>query len=171
MKSRVLTLSSCLKITLLLVMAHQPVFAGDYLDNISEDYLRTVFEFAEGDQLKHAECKKNSYPTCTYVWGVESDKDAARAKYGLAPDGNKLMIIYAQARSASDFQRVLGTYSDAEEIDGLGEQAIWSQKRKQLLLITDESLILHVNIDEKEGKDLKAKALTIARHLLEMPGV
>jgi len=101
---------------MLLVMAHQPGFAGDYLDNISEDYLRSVFEFAEGDQLKHAECKKNSYPTCTYVWGTESDKDAARAKYGLAPDGNKLQIIYAQARSASDFQRVLSSYSDAEKL-------------------------------------------------------
>ncbi len=81
------------------------------------------------------------------------------------------MIIYAQARSPSDFQRVLSSYSDAEEIDGLGEQAIWSQKRKQLSLITDEYLIVHVNIDEKGGKDLKAKALAIARHLLEMPGI
>lgn len=163
-----MTASSCRGFLLLvLVLVHQPALSEDYAGNISEEYLRSQFTFGSQDVLKYAECEKKTYPTCTYVWGAESDKDAVRAKYGLAPEGSKLMIIYAQAVSPEDFQRVLTTYSDAEEIDGLGTEAVWSAKRKQLSLITTENLIMHINIDEKDGLTPKQTAFSVAEHLLE----
>ena len=136
-------------------------------DIFSEDYLRSEFTFMAGDELKYAECKKKTFPTCTYVWGATSDKDVALIKAGLTPKGNKLTVIYAQAGSSKDFQRVLATYSDAETVNGLGEEAVWSNKRKQLSLMTDNYLIVHVNIRAKGVDDLREKTIVIAKKVLE----
>jgi hypothetical protein len=152
--------------TFLIIISVQPlVFAADYSDKISEEYLRSQFTFETEDNLKYSECQKKSYPTCTYVWGPVSDKDKNRTKAGLAPEGNKLQVIYAQARRVEDFQRVLGTYSDAKEIDDVGVDAVWSDKRHQLSLITDENLIIHVNIDVVGVNDPEEKAVSIAKHV------
>lgn len=152
---------------LLLMLVSQPVISADHEKSFSEEYLRSQFSFAPGDTLKYSDCEKKSYPTCTYVWGAESERDVTRLKYGLAPEGNKLQVIYAQANNKKDFQRVLSTYSDPEPVDGIGVEAVWSEKREQLSFITEESLIVHINIDEKGGEDAKEKAVSIAGHVLE----
>lgn len=152
---------------LFFVLVQQPVFAADYSGNITEQYLRSQFSFETGDKLKFSECKKKSYPTCTYIWGAAHKKDEARLKYGLAPEGNKLMIVYAQARSKKDFERVLATYKDAVKIDGLAAEAVWSKKRGQLSMITDSNLIVHVNVRDKGTSDRKNKSITIAQDLLK----
>lgn len=152
---------------LFFILVQQPVFANKYTDNISEEYLRSQFSFATGDKLKYAECKKKSHPTCTYIWGAEHKKDAARLKAGVAPKGNKLQIVYAQAGSKKDFERVLSSYKDAEKVEGLATDAVWSEKRRQLSLITEENLIIHINIDDKTTADVKAKSLSIAQHILD----
>ncbi len=152
---------------LLLMFVSLPVLSADYSNIISEDYLRSEFTFGPGDKLKYSKCKKMTYPACTYVWGAESKKDAARKKYGLAPDGNKLQVIYARAKSPEDFQRVLASYSDADKVDGIGTEAVWSEKRKQLSFITKENLIVHINIDEKGGGNPRGKAVSIAKNILD----
>jgi len=141
--------------------------AQDYADLISEDYLRSQFAFAAGDTLKYAECKKSSYWNCNYVWGVPSEKDAMASKYGIAPKGKKLLLTYAQGKSPKDFDRATSRYSDAESVTGLGKQAVWSDKRKQLTLVTETHLILHVNTEKTDAADPKAKAITIAEHVLK----
>ena len=151
----------------LLIVFCQVVYAADYSGNISEDYLRSQFTFAPGDKLKYAECKKKSYPTCTYVWGAEHKKDAARLKAGLAPNGSKLQIVYAKASSKKNFQRVLSSYKDAEKVESLATEAVWSQKRRQLSLITEDNLIMHINIDDKSTADIKAKSISVAQHILD----
>ena len=156
-----------LQLFLLLILFLQPVFANDYTDYISEEYLRSQFTFAPGEKLKYAECKKNSYPTCTYIWGAPHKKDEARVKYGLAPEGNKLMIVYAQARSKKDFERVLSTYKDAEKIEGLATEAVWSNKRHQLSMITEKNLIIHINIEDRSTTDVKGKSISIAEYILD----
>lgn len=150
---------------LLLVLISSRIYAAGYSEVITEEYLRSHFTFAAGDKLKYSECKKKTHPTCTYIWGPESKKDATRIKHGLTPAGNKLQIITAQAGSANDFQRVLATYSDAEKIEGIGNEAAWSNKRKQLSFITDSNLIFHINIDDKGTKDLKARAISIGHDI------
>jgi hypothetical protein len=100
-----------------------------------------------------------------YLWGIESSKDTARVSSGLAPKGNKLQITYAPAKKEMDFQRVLASYSDAVIVNGLGEMAVWSHKRKQLSLITVENLIIHVHIQSGDI-DLKEKSISIAKDVL-----
>jgi hypothetical protein len=150
-----------------LILVSQSVFAADYSGYISEEYLRSQFTFKAGDSLKYSQCEKKSHPTCTYIWGPDYEKDAARVKAGLPPEGNKLQIVYAQGRSQKNFERVLNTYSDAEVLAGIGEEAVWSEKRHQLSFITDENLIVHINIDVKDGQDSKEDAVAIAGDLLE----
>ena len=154
-------------LTIMFVAVVQSVAAAEYEDLITEDYLRTLFDFAEIDTLKYSECKKKSYPTCTYVWGQLSSKDEQRLKYGMAPSGNKLQVIYAQAKSPNDFERATAAYSDAESIDSLGVKSVWSEKRKQLSLITEDNLIVHINIDVQDGEDARQQVVTIAGDLLE----
>lgn len=144
-----------------------PVNAGDYSNYITEDYLRSQFSFGDGDTLKYSQCEKNSYPTCTYIWGPEFEKDAARINAGLPPEGNKLRIVHAQAASIKDFERVLSTYSDAEPVAGIGETAVWSDKRKQLSFITETNLIVHIYIEDMQVEDPEAKAASIASDLIE----
>jgi hypothetical protein len=154
-------------VLLSLIVICPPVNATDYSSFITEDYLRSQFSFGDGDTLKYSQCEKKSYPTCTYIWGPESEKDAARINAGLAPAGSKLQIVYAQAASINNFDRVLSAYTDAESVDGIGETAVWSDKRKQLSFITETNLIVHVNIAETQGKDPEAKAVAIANDLIE----
>ncbi len=155
------------RVFLLLTLVNPAVYAADYSGLVSEKFLRIQFTFQDGDTLKYSECKKKSYPTCTYVWGVTQAKDKTRLKYGLAPDGNKLQIVYAQAKSQKDFQRVLSQYKDAEKVDAVGAEAAWSAKRRQLSFITESKLIVHINIDEKGGNNLKEKAIGVAEKILE----
>jgi hypothetical protein len=163
----IVRLASVMLLVSAVMLLASPAPAEDYAALISEDYLRSEFSFGPGEALKLAECKKNSYPTCTYVWGEPSEKDAAAAKYGVTPKGKRLILIYAQAKRAKDFEQATGVYSDAEKVAGLGAQAVWSSKRKQLTLITREHLIIHVNTERTKSPDLKAKATRIAEHVLE----
>ena len=151
-----------------LVFALTPLLSASEYDNIiTKAYLQSTFEFLNGEKLKYAECKKKSYPTCTYVWGKPSKKDATKIKYGLAPEGKKLMVIYAQARSSKDFERVLKTYKDAVDVKGLGQKAVWSNKRKQLSFITKKNLIIHVNVDGTMSSEPFSKAKTTAEYILK----
>jgi len=154
------------KALLLLILIQQPAYAADYSNIISEDYLRSQFTFSAGDKLKYTECKKKSYPTCTYIWGAVHKKDEARLKAGVAPKGNKLQIVYAQARSKKDFERVLSSYKDAEKVEDLASGAVWSQKRRQLSLITEDNLIIHINIEDKTTADVKSKSKSIANEII-----
>jgi len=151
----------------LLIVFCQVVYATDYSKVISEEYLRSQFTFKAGDTLKYSKCGKTSYPTCRYIWGAPNKKDETRIKYGQPPAGNKLMIVYAQASSKKDFERVLGTYKDAEKVEGLASEAVWSNKRRQLSMITDNNLIIHINIEDKSTADLKGKAISIAQHIID----
>ena len=149
----------------LIIVFSQPVIGDNYSQNISEDYLRTQFAFKANEKLKYSQCEEKTYYTCTYVWGIESSKDAARVNLGLAPKGDKLQITYAQAKSEKDFQRVIASYSDAADIDGLGKTAVWSQKRKQVSLITADNLIMHIHIQSQDN-DSKEKSVSIAKDVL-----
>jgi hypothetical protein len=59
-----------------LLLISQSIFAADYSDNISEKYLQTQFTFATGDSLKYSQCEQKTHPTCTYIWGPDSKKEA-----------------------------------------------------------------------------------------------
>ncbi len=152
--------------TFFLSLTVQPLSAASYENIITESFLRNTFDFKSGEAIKYAECKKKSYPTCTYVWGKVSKKDAKRKQYGLAPMGNKLMVIYAQAKKQTDFERVFKVYKDAVALEGFGEKAVWSKQRGQLSLITKKHLIIHVNVEGIACNDPLLKAKTVAKSVL-----
>lgn len=144
--------------------------AQDYSELINEEYLRSEFIFKAYDKLKYNVCKKKSYPTCKYVWGKEYKKlDAMRAKIGVAPQGDTLMVIYAQASKLKDFEQAIAIYRDAKKIDDIGIKAVWSSQRKQLSFITDKNLIVHVNLLIKglnRKVNVKEHVINIAKHIL-----
>ncbi|MGB5225035.1 MAG: hypothetical protein WBN49_07660, partial [Arenicellales bacterium] len=58
-------------------------------------------------------------------------------------------------------------YKDAEKVEGLASEAAWSNKRRQLSIITDNNLIIHINIEDKSTADLKGKSISIAQHIID----
>lgn len=159
-KRRILALAS-------IVMFCPPATAEDYPDYINEEYLRSKFSFGDNDSLKYSRCEQKSQLVCTYVWGPESNKDSARIKAGVAPAGDKLQLIYAQGTSGKDFERVVASYSDAQPVADIGNNAVWSDKRSQLSFITETNLIVHVYIEQEKAEDTESKAIAIANDLSE----
>lgn len=142
------------------------IFAAKYEQIITKNYVKKEFIFQDGELFKYSKCEKKSTLSCKYIWGVESKKDAKRAQLGLPPDGNRLSVIYAKAKQEKDFLRVLGSYTDAVDVDGLGVKAVWSDKRQQLSLITKSNLIVHIHMDIKGLSNPKDKAMSVAQHIL-----
>lgn len=136
----------------------------DYSGLITEDYLHEAFTFGPEDSLKYADCGEMTYPTCTYIWGPPTKRDAARAAAGLKPDGAKMMVIFAQTSGIADWSRVTNVYSDAVDVSGLGQVAVWSAIRSQLSLMDENGLVIHVYLEEIEGAE--AKAVEVAAHVL-----
>jgi hypothetical protein len=162
-----LILRSLGTLSLALALQHaSPLLAQEGVVAMSEADLRSFVTFGPETQLKLAECKKKSYPTCTYIWGLPDADDAARIALGGNPDGDKLLTIFAQARSLADFDRVLGSYKDAVPVEDLGVAAVWSEVRNQLSLITVDNLIIHVYVQIWKLDDPKAVALQVANFLL-----
>lgn len=143
-----------------------PIIAADYEKYITESYVKNEFTFQDGERFKYSKCEQNAQNSCKYIWGGESKKDAARAEYGLPPEGNQLSVVYVQAKREKDFLRVLSTYSDAVDIDDLAVKAVWSEKRKQLSMITKSNLIIHVRIKVKGMSNTKNKTQSVAQHIL-----
>jgi hypothetical protein len=149
----------------MLVTTAQPLFAQDYSEIISEDVLRELFVFEEDATLKYSSCEKITYPSCTYIWGEPSKRDATRES--LKPEGNRLLVIFAQATGLKDFETSTSVYPDPETVEGLGVPSIWSPIRQQLSLMTDGNLIVHVNIEDENNENPKATAIAVAMRVLE----
>ncbi|MEY8117811.1 hypothetical protein AB9F26_06000 [Falsihalocynthiibacter sp. BN13B15] len=144
----------------------QPVIAKDLSPSLTEEFIRETMAFEPDEALKFAECADKPHPRCTYVWGSPHKKDEVRINAGLAPEGKKLMIIFAQGASAKNFDQVTAVYSDAEPIENLGIAAVWSPRRHQISLMTETFLIMHVNIEDAGNDSLKTVAVDIANHIL-----
>ena len=151
---------------LVLVSLGAPLAAQDAFTAMSETELRSLVPIPADAALKLSECEKKSYPTCTYVWGYPDEDDAMRIELGGSPSGDKLMTIFAQARNIQEFDRVLSSYRDAVPVEGLGVTAVWSDMRKQLSLITEDSLVIHVNVDIWMLEDPRTTAEQVAAFLL-----
>lgn len=153
-------------ITVATLVFSTPTLAQNFQSPLTEETLREILVFADEANLKYATCEVKTYPTCTYVWGAPHSKDATRIQLGLKPEGNTLMTIFARAGSLTHFDRVEGSYTDAQTVDSVGARAIWSATRRQLSLISDGFLIIHVNIDDAANPNPKGTAIEIAEFLL-----
>lgn len=151
---------------LLCLLTAGPTVAAKYEKIITENYVKNEFNFQDGELFKYSKCEKKSYLSCKYIWGVESKKDAKRIEMGLPPQGNQLSVIYVKAKQEKDFSRVLSSYTDAVDIDGLGIRAVWSEKRQQLSMITKSNLIVHVRVEIKGMSKTKDKVMSVAQHIL-----
>lgn len=147
-----------------LLLAAGSLNAQDYSSLIGEDYLRDTFSITDNTPLKYSDCEEQTFLTCSYIWGAPAENDAQRIAVGLKPEGAKLMVIYAQTRGPSDWARVTGVYRDAENIDQLGEVAVWSEQRQQLSVMTAGFLVIHINLDGIDGG--RDTAIAVARHVL-----
>jgi hypothetical protein len=161
------TAAVCALLASMVVATTGPLFAQDYSEIISEEMLREVFVFEEGAALKYSACEELTHPSCVYIWGEPSKRDATRENLGLRPEGSKLMVIFAEASGMKDFERSISVYPDAGAVEDLGVRSVWSPIRQQLSLITDGDLIIHVNIEDENNEDPKTAAIAVAIWVLE----
>jgi len=156
-----------LKISLALILAFSiSLYATENFERITTEYIKSEFRLTSNESVKYSKCiEKRKKTTCTYVWGEPSSKDKTRVKLGLTPQGNKLLIIYVQAKDSKDFKRVASSYSDAKSIDNIGTKALYSAKRKQLSYITKSNQIVHVHLDATNVEKVQQKIVTIAKYI------
>lgn len=132
---------------------------------LTGDYVRHHFKLGKGEVVKFEEFTKKTYPTATVVWGKPDKRDDLRIKAGVAPSGNRLMVVFNEIKSETEFDRVLGTYKDGERITGIGRKAVWSKKWKQLSVLLSPKLLIHVHLDHPGTTNLKASLVAIARDI------
>ncbi len=140
-------------------------FSQPYDHIITGDYVRKHFALAKGEEVKFEEFKKKTYPTATVVWGVPEKGDALRLKAGVAPSGSKLLVVFAEVGAEKDFERVRATYKDGSPVTGIGRKAVMSEKWKQLSVLLNSKLIVHIHLDHPGTTDLKTKLIAIARDI------
>ena len=149
------------------VATTEPLFAQNYSEIVTEEMLREVFVFEEEDALKYSACEELTHPSCVYIWGEASKRDATRINLGHRPEGSKLMVIFAQASGMKDFESSISVCPDAGAVEDLGVRPVWSPIRQQLSLITDGDTIIHVNIEDEGNENPKAAAIAVAIWVLE----
>lgn len=138
-------------------------YAQTYEDVVNAAFVRTHFKMKDGEDVKFEEFMTKTYPTATVVWGRPDKRDKQRVKAGVAPSGSKLMVVFADLTSEKDFERILSTYKDGETVKGVGRQAIWSAKWKQLSVLISPKLAIHVHLEHPGVVDLKETLVTLAK--------
>lgn len=150
--------------TIAVVAMTLTVQAQDYLSLITEEYLRSEFTFEEGEKLKYAKCAKRT--PCNYVWSMPSKHDERNAKYRMIPQGKTVKVGYSKS-TRGDLDYMISSNKDAIKVEGLGIGAIWSSKRKRLIVFSENYTMIAINLDTiKDGKE-KEHAISVAKHILQ----
>ena len=78
------------------------------------------------------------------------------------------MIVYAQAGSLSDFDRVKKALKGAKKVEGIGVDALLKESIafNQLSFITDKNMIVSVSIDGGNIKEKRSHLINVAKHIL-----
>lgn len=131
---------------------------------LSETEIKDVLEIP-ADAATTMDEKNTTFPFCIYKWesitfpyiievgSMESEVDyPAELNIVLVKDGNK-----------AKFDASTKVYDDGEVQDGIGEMAMWSDKKRQVTFLSKGYLIYtHVRISDDETVN-KTKAIALAK--------
>jgi hypothetical protein len=143
------------------------VAAGQACPLVGETRLDAVFPGAAAPSVQAME---KPYPTCRFTWPARTKEVRMIGGQRIElPRENRVTVTRAPASGEADWAHVLRSYGDEVllELDGIGETAVWSAKRKQLSARTPEA-IWHIAVEYFDGDDgSRVYAERLARELLD----
>jgi hypothetical protein len=140
------------------------IMAEDVCNLFGEGALRKICGIESGVkvQIEAGESSSSSY--CSYKWKAETKRKMKVGRNEIEVEQeNKVMIIYPDIGStpAHDaFEQSIKVYPDSQDIDSVGEEAVWSEKRKQLTAVV-RGRLYHVHVDHHDNEEDQNFALQI----------
>jgi hypothetical protein len=140
--------------------------AEDICSRFGEDALRNICGLDNEVTIQIEASDSSSNPYCLYKWPAETKRKmkVGRTETEIEVDQeNKVMIIYPNIGSTSAldaFERSIKVYPDPQKVDGVGEAAVWSEKRKQLTAAIGGRLY-HVQVNHHDSEEDKSFAQQI----------
>lgn len=110
----------------------------------------------------------SSFPTCRYVWDGDNKQvmTIGGNKTELDIECNVTIVIVDMIVSKINYDASIKSYSDATELLGIGDHAVWSDKRKQMTVLAGKNLF-HVHVDfVSENEINKEKAIALSEIII-----
>lgn len=109
--------------------------------------------------------KNTTFPLCSYKWEtvtfpytVKVGSTETEVDYPAEMD-----IVMVRDANKTKYEASIKVYDDGEVQDGIGEMAMWSDKKRQVTFLSNGFLIhTHVRISDDESLN-KAKAIALAK--------
>lgn len=115
--------------------------------------------------------REKPYPSCTFQWQplAQTERKVGGQLLRL-PGQGRLTITRAPVRDPdADWRRVIASFRDeaVDEVQRVGRRGAWSARRSQLSVL-GETHVFHVMVEDSDAPgDVRARAISIARQLLE----
>ncbi|GAB5415949.1 MAG: hypothetical protein Crog4KO_07300 [Crocinitomicaceae bacterium] len=114
------------------------------------------------------EAKDYTFPACSFRWEdgkvVKNMEVAGRKMTVDSP--SEVMVVFASDINAEKFERSVQVYKDGENVEGVGEEAMWGAEMSQLSF-RKGTVMMHVHVKvDNDGAVNKKHALKIAEFLI-----
>lgn len=144
---------------------HASVFSSP-CEIITVDIINSVFHLSEVDVKSKP--SNETYPSCRYTWEGSnvSSREIAGQKMESKIESTVNIVIVEQKVSMSSYEAALKSYSGSFEKIDIGENAVWSGKRKQATVYIDGRLFhVHVDVDADDEMN-KENALELCQIII-----
>lgn len=135
---------------------------------LSEAEIKDVLSLPQ-DAPTTMEDVEYTYPTCSYEWKTlvyQGSTTVGKQEVALEFP-YKLMIVLVSKANKSMYEKSTVVYKDGEEINGLGEMAMWGDSMSQVTFLSGGYMIhlsLKISDDNSKNRD---KAIELAKLIQE----
>lgn len=132
--------------------------------------IETIIRVFNLDDIEiEAEAKDDSYPTCKYTWkGMNKRSMDVGGQQTVIDIESMVMIIMVDFKvGKSAFDAAKKSYTDELEDVEIGDNAVWSNKRRQITVLADKNLF-HVKVNFTTDNDKnKEKAIELSQIIID----
>jgi hypothetical protein len=113
--------------------------------------------------------EEEPFPSCFYSWpgGLKKVTKIGSMELEAPMESGLTIVYYDKPANESHFQRAVDSYQDAEPYADLGDQAVWSDKRRQVSVLSGTHLF-HVHVHFSDDNEANRKmAFRISEYLID----
>lgn len=128
--------------------------------------------FPASNNESSSKYREMPYPSCTFIWTANAVQVRELSGHRIEIPGESRLSITRAAISSKDrdWQRVLASYGTQPliEVHNIGIKAVWSEKRHQLSVMTD-NYVIHVVVEDPDQPTAEQKSAEQVAHLVISP--
>lgn len=110
--------------------------------------------------------KNTTYPSCYYKWkSITWEYEVMAGHMGDYPA--ELSIVMLTDANKKKYETAVSYYKDGQKENGIGEMAMWSEKKTQLTFLSD-GMLIHVHArTSADAASNKTKTIKVAKLIAE----